>query len=233
MRAEFGRSSPGECGGSQRAGVDDAVLLAGSVSDPEQFAVLFRRHVSAIQRYVTRRIGQVAADDVVSETFLIAFRQRARYQSDGRDCLPWLYGIATRLIGRHWRTEVQQLRLLARTGVDPVAEPFTERVDEAVAACQSRSRVAEALASLPKEQRDALLLVAWAGLSYDQVAKATGVPVGTVQSRINRARSRLRAKLADLEAPVQEVRIAPATPLLGGNRSLIRPARRNEETCCD
>lgn len=214
-------------------GVDDAVLLARSVSDPEQFAVLFRRHVPAIQRYVTRRVGQVAADDVVSETFLIAFRQRAGYQPDGRDCLPWLYGIATRLIGRHWRTEVRQLRLLARTGVDPVAEPFTERVDEAVAAGQSRSRVAEALAGLPKEQRDALLLIAWAGLSYDQVAKATGVPIGTVQSRISRARSRLRARLADLEAPVREVGVAPAAPLLGGNRPVFRPARRNEETCCE
>ena len=87
---------------------------------PEKFAVVFRRHAPAIQRYVIRRIGQEQSDDVVAETFLVAFRQRASFRDDGRDCLPWLYGIATNLVGRHWRTEVRQLRLLARTGADPV-----------------------------------------------------------------------------------------------------------------
>jgi RNA polymerase sigma factor (sigma-70 family) len=176
----------------------DLAVIRASVSDPERFSLLVRRHAPAIQRYVTRRIGREPAEDVVAETFLTAFRQRAAYRDDGRDCLPWLYGIATRLVHRHRRTEVKQLKLLARTGGDPVLEPFTDRVDAAVSADASKLRVAAALAELPASQRDALLLLVWADLRYEQIAAATGVPLGTVQSRISRARRRLREKLADL-----------------------------------
>jgi len=78
----------------------DAAVLVGSLCDPELFAVVFRRHAPAVLQYVTRRIGAQAADDVVAETFLVAFRQRGSFRPDGRDCLPWLYGIATNLLGR-------------------------------------------------------------------------------------------------------------------------------------
>jgi RNA polymerase sigma-70 factor (ECF subfamily) len=178
---------------------DDAAVIRASLADPERFSVLVRRHVPAIQRYVTRRIGSEHAEDVVAETFLAAFRQRAGYRDQGQGCLPWLYGIATRLVSRYRRTEVNQLRLLARTGRDPVTEPFTDRVDAAVTAGASSRRLAAALAKLPASQRDALLLLVWAGLGYEQIAVATGVPLGTVQSRISRARHRLREQLADLD----------------------------------
>jgi len=177
---------------------DDATVIRHSLSDPEQFAIVAHRHAAAITRYVTRRVGAHAADDVAAETFLVAFRQRAGYAGDRRDCLPWLYGIATRLCHRHWRSETRQLRLLARTGADPVIEPFTDQVEAQVAASAAKPRLAEALSRLPKAQRDALLLQAWAGLTYDQIATATGVRLGTVQSRISRARRRLREQLADL-----------------------------------
>jgi RNA polymerase sigma factor (sigma-70 family) len=178
---------------------DDGTVIRHSVSDPELFAVLVRRHAPAIARYVTRRIGRDAAEDIVAETFLVAFRQRAGYADEGRECLPWLYGIATRLAHRHWRSETRQLQLLARTGADPVTEPFADRVDAAVSASAVKPRLAEALARLPKAQRDALLLLAWADLSYEQIAVATGVPLGTVQSRISRGRRRLREQLADID----------------------------------
>ena len=184
---------------------DDATVIHDSMSDPERFAVLVRRHAPAIQRYVTRRIGREAAEDVVAETVHIAFRQRGYSTDDGRDCLPWLYGIATRLAHRHWRSETRQLNLLARTGIDPVTEPFTDRVDAEVSANAAKARLAAAVARLPAGQRDALLLLVWADLSYDQIARATGVPMGTVQSRISRARRRLRKQLADLN-PANSVR---------------------------
>jgi len=177
---------------------DDATVIRQSMADPERFAVLVHRHAAAITRYVTRRLGTDAAEDVAAETFLAAFRQRASYTGDGRDCLPWLYGIATRLCHRYWRTETRQFRLLARTGADPVTEPFTDQVDARVTANAVKARLAEALSRLPKAQRDALLLQAWADLTYDQIAKATSVQIGTVQSRISRARRRLREQLADL-----------------------------------
>jgi RNA polymerase sigma-70 factor (ECF subfamily) len=193
---------------------DDATVIGLSVSDPEQFALVYRRHSPAIQRYVIRRIGWTAAGDVVAETFLVAFRQRSRYRDYGRDCLPWLYGIATNLVSRHWRAEVRQLKLLARTGADPVTEPFTDRVDAAVTVDRAKARLGAALAMLSARQRDALLLVTWAGLTYDQAAKAMGVPLGTVQSRVSRARRHLREQLADLDPARPEGRPAdlPAGP---------------------
>jgi RNA polymerase sigma-70 factor (ECF subfamily) len=174
------------------------------VADPEQFALVFRRHAPDIHRYVVRRLGPGAADDVVAETFLTAFRLRSRYQPDRPDARPWLYGIATNLIGRHRRAEVRQYRALARTGLDPVTESFADRADDRVSAGRENRRLAAALAGLPAGHRNALLLVAWGDLSYEEAAVALGVPVGTVRSRLSRARGKLRQALG--EAPT----LAPA-----------------------
>jgi RNA polymerase sigma factor (sigma-70 family) len=199
----------------------DSVVIGRSLTDPEQFAVLFRRHAPAIQRYVTRRIGPHAADDVVAETFLAAFRLRAGFRPGSPDALPWLYGIATNMLRRHWRTEVQQLRLLARTGTDPVTVSFTDQVDASVS---TNAALAAGLARLPGPQRDALLLVAWGGLSYEQAAEAMGVPLGTVQSRVSRARRRLRAALRGDVASVQAGPAAARRPRPVG----VRPDSRGE-----
>lgn len=176
---------------------DDGAIIALSLQDPEQFATVFRRHAPDIHRYVVRRLGSTAAEDVVAETFLTAFRLRARYRPDRPDARPWLYGIATNLIGRHRRVEVRQYYALARTGLDPVTEPFTDRADARVSAGAENRRLAAALAKLPAGHRDALLLVAWGDLSYEQAAVALGVPVGTVRSRLSRARGRLRQALGE------------------------------------
>jgi RNA polymerase sigma factor (sigma-70 family) len=105
---------------------------------------------------------------------------------------PWLYGIATHLIGRHRRAEIRLYRAPARTGADPVTEPFTDRVDDRVSAGHASRKLAAALARLSAELRDTLLLAAWSNLSYEEIAAALGVPVGTVRSRLSRARGRLR-----------------------------------------
>jgi RNA polymerase sigma factor (sigma-70 family) len=178
---------------------DDAEVIRRSRDEPEHFAVLFRRHAPEIQRYVVRRLGADAADDVVAETFLAAFRQRDGYDQARTDARPWLYGIATHLIGRHRRSEIRAYRALARTGHDPVTEPFTDRVDAIVSAGAASRQLAGALTKLPAEHRDALLLVVWGGLSYEEAAQSLGVPVGTVRSRINRARSKLRQALGNAD----------------------------------
>jgi len=178
---------------------DDATVIQLSRHEPEQFTVLFRRHAPYIQRYVVRRLGQDAADDIVAETFLLAFRQRNTYDQARADARPWLYGIATNLIGRHHRAEVRLYRALARTGADPVCEPFTDRVDDRVSAGHAGRLLAAALASLPANLRDTLLLAAWSNLTYEQIALALGVPVGTVRSRLSRARARLRRTLGDAD----------------------------------
>ena len=97
---------PGLAGPDFRV-LDDATVIRLSLADPERFELLFQRHAPRIQRYVLRRLGADAADDIVAETFLLAFRQRAGFDVARGDALPWLYGIATNLLGRHRRDEIR------------------------------------------------------------------------------------------------------------------------------
>ena len=179
--------------GDAEAG-DDAALIRLSLEVPECFGALFDRHAPAISRYIARRLGPDAADDLVAETFLIAFRKRGGYDITQANARPWLYGIATRLIGRHRRDEVRFFRAIASTGVDPAAEPIADRVTDRIAAQAARRELAAALAALSQAQRDVLLLVA-SGLRYEEAAVALGVPLGTVSSRLVRARRAVRAAL--------------------------------------
>jgi DNA-directed RNA polymerase specialized sigma24 family protein len=93
----------------------DAVVIERSLRRPERFAAVFDRHYAAIHGYVARRLGAGLADDVASETFLVAFDRRHRYDLEQRDATPWLYGIASNLVARHRRAEVRRYRMMART----------------------------------------------------------------------------------------------------------------------
>ncbi|MFB6937703.1 sigma-70 family RNA polymerase sigma factor [Streptomyces sp. HUAS 31] len=171
---------------------NDADVVAGSLEQPELFARLYDRHAPDIHRYAARRLGETAADDITADTFLTAFRIRARYDRTRPSARPWLYGIAANLIGKQRRAEVRALRALARTGHDPVAASWVEDTDSRVAA---QGPLADALASLSAGDRHVLLLVAWADLTYQEVAEALDLPVGTVRSRLNRARRKVRTAL--------------------------------------
>lgn len=181
---------------------DDAQLIALSLDDPEVFAQLYHRHAAELHRYVARRLGTDLADDVVGETFLVAFRRRTGYDRTRSLALPWLYGIAANLISGHRRSELRAYRALARTGVDPVAQAGgsdADAVDGKVVAQASGPAIAAALRSLSDGDRHVLLLFAWADLSYQEVAEALGIPVGTVRSRLNRARKKMRAAIPELD----------------------------------
>jgi RNA polymerase sigma factor (sigma-70 family) len=174
----------------------DAEVIERSWAEPEQFAVLFDRHAPLIYRYAARRIGAEAADDLVAETFLAAFGKRRRYDTSYPDARPWLYGIATNLVGQHRREELRQYRI-RRTALPELDAPgHAERVAASVTAHGMRSQLTAALAGLPDGERDVLILIAWEQLSYVEAARALGIPLGTVRSRLNRARARLRGALA-------------------------------------
>jgi len=164
------------------------------------FGALFDRHAVAVYRYLARRIGVTAADDLLAQTFLVAFERRSNYDRARPDARPWLYGIATNLLRRHLREEVRQYRAWARTGIDPVvAEGHADRVADRVDASAWSGNLATALARLKAPDRDVLLLFAWGSLSYEEIAQALDIPVGTVRSRLHRARAAVRAALPDLE----------------------------------
>ena len=172
----------------------DASLIAASVQEPERFAPVFDRHFAAIHRYLLRQLGRDLADELAAETFTTAFAARGKYDLSRENARPWLFGIAANLARRWRRTEYRQLRAYARTGVDPVGED-SEASDARLDAEASGPKLAEALASLPEGDRRALLLYTWAELSYEEIAQAVGIPIGTVRSRISRARRQLRELL--------------------------------------
>jgi RNA polymerase sigma-70 factor (ECF subfamily) len=174
---------------------DDAAIIAGSTHRPERFAAIFDRHAPHIQRYLTRRLGRQVADDLVAETFLVAFGQRAGYDLCRPDARPWLYGIATNLARQHQRTEIREYRLRASVGPALDHDGHADRVAAQVTAAAMHRMLAAALAELSEGDRDVLLLIAWEDLSYDEVAEALAIPVGTVRSRLHRARRLVRAAL--------------------------------------
>jgi RNA polymerase sigma-70 factor (ECF subfamily) len=166
----------------------DEELLRQSVRDPDAFAELYRRHRASVARYVARRLGADSFEDATAEVFIRAFRGRALYVAERDSALPWLLGIANHVIADHRRIEARRLAALARAVIDETSVPATEV--RAVA-----PDVVDELRRLPKHERDTLLLVVWGELSYEEAASGLGVAVGTVRSRIARARARLARAL--------------------------------------
>ena len=173
----------------------DAEIVELSLGDPASFAALFDRHAAEIGQYVRARIGPDLAEDVTAQTFLDAFRQRGRYDTSRADARPWLYGIAVRLIGTHRRAEARYRKLMARALPERDTHDFVERSAERVVAQQFRPVLAAVLDGLRPQDRELLLLVAWADLSYDECAQALGITVSAVKSRLNRIRVRTRKAL--------------------------------------
>lgn len=186
---------------AEATGGSDGSVIERSWATPDAFAVIFDRYADDIHRYIARRLGSDTADDLMAETFVIAFQRRRRYDLSHAHARPWLYGIATNLIGRHRREEARRLRALSRVAAlrpgreDGGPEEIVEKLD----AGRADGTVAAALAELPARYRDVVLVIAWGELDYEEAAQALGVPVGTVRSRLHRARTRLRRALGGPE----------------------------------
>jgi RNA polymerase sigma-70 factor (ECF subfamily) len=173
----------------------DAEIIDRSRHEPDAFAAIFDRHAPHIRRYLARRLGAQVADDLVAETFLAAFDKRERYDQARPDARPWLYGIATNLVGQHRRQEARRYQARSSDQSDAAEADHADRVAAEVTARAMRSMLAGALGGLSDEDRDVLLLVAWEQLAYEEVAAALAIPVGTVRSRLNRARRKVRQAL--------------------------------------
>lgn len=182
---------------NQTAGdaVSDADLIQRSRREPDCFARIFDRHATEILRYAHARLGPDLAEDIAAETFLAAFRRRDSYDASRADARPWLYGIAVRLIGKHRRSESRYRRMLQAVPPERLTEDFGDRSAERVTAEQLRPRIAAVLSGLPRRDRELLLLVAWAGLTYEESAQALGLTTSAVRSRLNRIRVKTRAAL--------------------------------------
>jgi RNA polymerase sigma-70 factor (ECF subfamily) len=180
--------------------VNDAEAIERSLGEGVAFAGVFDRHYGAIHRFLSGRVGHDLADDLSSETFAVAFRRRAAYDLSREDARPWLFGISANLLRDHRRSEERRLRAYSLSAPG-VAEPEG-------AAPGLDGPLAVALLGLSVEEQNLILLYAWAELSYDQLAEALSLPVGTVRSRLFRTREKLRARLA-----------LPETAVVGGEAS--------------
>jgi RNA polymerase sigma factor (sigma-70 family) len=172
----------------------DAEVIGRSLGEPEAFGLIYDRHAATLLRFLGRRAGAKVAEGLVGELFRVAFERRKTFDGSRASALPWLYGIGSNLLLKHRRGEARRLRANARMA----ASSKTTDARASAAALDARllfPRVADAIAALPDDERAALMLFAWEELPYQSVAEALELPIGTVRSRLNRARARLRELL--------------------------------------
>lgn len=175
-----------------------ALADALKAGEREAVATLFDRHAERIYQHCFRLTADRSdAEDATATTFLEVWRHHQRVQVHDGSALPWLYGVATNVCRNMTRKRRRHLIAVTRVGHESAepdhAEIVAERVDS-----ESRMRsVLTAIEQLPQRERDVLAVVAWSGLSYEQAAIALDIPIGTVRSRLSRA----RARLAPLDQP--------------------------------
>lgn len=157
------------------------------VSRRSTFDALYAQHAAAVKAYVVRRAQSSIADDVVADTFMVCWR---RLEDVPEDPLPWLLGVAARVLKTHRRSDSRGRRLRERlAGGQRTADPAPSlSLDGTLGAAVRRMR---------EDDRDLLLLIAWEGLTPSQAAAVLGIRPATARVRLHRARERLRLELAD------------------------------------
>lgn len=168
-------------------------MIAQSTQRPAAFAAIYDKHARSVYRYAAQRLGDDAAEDIMSETFLVAFENRASYDPAVSNARPWLLGIATRLMRKHVRLEARAWKGMVADVASQIAPDLIDQAGVRLDAARVTRRIASALRALSAPDRDTLLLYAWGDLEYAEIAQALDVPIGTVRSRLNRARRALRA----------------------------------------
>ena len=194
MSAIARAGNPPPLGGHEQAvEVDDSVLWSRArAGDTWAFGLLFERHARTIYNYCFRRVGNWdAAEDLVSIVFLEAWRRLDKPLPSGKE-LPWLFGIATNVVRNRRRAERRYAAALRRIP-KPDAEPsFADDTEQRIDDEELTDHALELLAQLPRREQEVFALCIWSELSYEDAAAALRIPVGTVRSRLSRARARLR-----------------------------------------
>jgi len=195
----------------------DASYIQASLRDPNAFAVLFERHAADVAKFISRSTARSDVGDLVADTFLAAFRSRHRYALAYPNARPWLFGIAAHVVSHHRRSQargLQALRRLSGRRRNDLAEDI-DAMTASLDAAKEHELVQQAMARLSDDHREVLLLYAGFDLGYEDVARALGIPVGTVRSRLSRARGQLRELLAEGGQYLPDKQRLPA----GGHRS--------------
>jgi RNA polymerase sigma factor (sigma-70 family) len=166
--------------------------------DAASFGALFERHGRAVYNFAFRQTANwAAAEDVSSEVFLIAWRRRREvvFSSSSDSVLPWLLGVATNYLRNVRRGQGRARAAIERLEGNATEPDFTDDVIGRLGDEAQMAGVLRVIGQLPEHERDVLALCAWSGLEYEDAAIALGVPVGTVRSRLSRARAHVRELL--------------------------------------
>jgi RNA polymerase sigma-70 factor, ECF subfamily len=171
---------------------DAALWERAAAGDTAAFGTLFERHFRSVYNYCFRRTGDWSqAEELTAIVFFEAWRRRRDVRLERHDALPWLLGVATNVVRNLRRTQRRHRSALARLPREQAAD-FAADADERLDDERQMQRVLSALGKLPRADQDVLALCLWEGLSYEDAAVSLGVPVGTVRSRLSRARARVR-----------------------------------------
>lgn len=196
--------------------------------DPDAFAELYDQCARSVYNHAFRLTADWSvAEDVMSATFMEAWRRRTSVEADGGSLRPWLLGIATNVSRSHYRSN-RRYRAAADAVAGAGVAEVADHAEETAGRLDDRRRIAAtltALGSLRRPEREVLVLCLWEGLEYADAARALGIPVGTVRSRLSRARGRLR-KLAEVELARKRRELTPSNRQITGDRDYaIRSAQ--------
>ena len=168
----------------------DIDLLARARTEPEVLGVIYERHAAAVFRYLARRVGSSAAEDLLGEVFAAAVAARLRVQPHlSGSALPWLYGIAANVVRSYLRRSRGQSLSDGGSTVD------WDAVDARLDATARRADLQVALSALSDAEREVLLLVAWEGLTPAEAGAVLGLTPVAARSRLHRARARAQSAL--------------------------------------
>ncbi|MGW2519398.1 RNA polymerase sigma factor [Streptomyces sp. NPDC001617] len=172
--------------------------------DHDAFGDLFDAYARSVYNHAFRLTGEWSvAEDVVSLTFLDAWRLRERLDEEGGSLRPWLLGIATNVTRNTRRAARRHTAAVARLPRDETVRDFADEVAGRLDDAAQLAVVRTALARLRRAEREVLALCVWSGLEYAAAAEALGVPVGTVRSRLSRARAKLAKYMEPAESAGQ------------------------------
>lgn len=190
----------------------DGEVIAASLDRPARFEAIFDRHAASVHRYLRRRVGDALAEELTAETFMRAFRNRAQFDTSCPSSLPWLYGIAVNLIRMHVRSEQRRERAYQLAEQNQVQPSSTAEADARLDAQALVPTLNAALADLSQDEREVLLLHAWAGLAPSEIAQALSLSGAIVRKRLHRARAKATERLEQHEQQVLDPLPETRTP---------------------
>jgi len=166
-------------------------------ADPTAFRELYEAYGPRVKAYMMRQGADAGtAEDLAQETLLTVWRKAALYAGDRGSMTTWVFAIARNLRIDRLRREVPWQQLPEGRLTEASSEPLP---DEAMAEKERQERVQAALAELPPEQKDVVILAYLEGLSHSEIAERLGLPLGTVKSRMRIAYQKIRQTLESLE----------------------------------